>query len=90
MTEGLFVLCPQLGQDLLVAGLPAGDAVKVAAGGFADRHALGGKSPADVAEIAFVLRSSIFLGSQSSHINNFSYNLNTDLACQVASHSRLI
>ena len=68
MTEGFFVLCPQLGQDLLVAGLTAGDPVKVAAGGFADRHALGGKGPADVAEIAFVLRSSIFLGSQSSHI----------------------
>ena len=53
--SSLFVLCPQLGQDLLVAGLTAGDAIKVAAGGFADRHALGGKSPADVAEIAFVL-----------------------------------
>lgn len=64
--SSLFVLCPQLGQDLLIAGLATGDAVKVAAGGFADRHALGGKSPADVAEIAFVLRSrSIFLGSQS-------------------------
>ena len=83
--SSLFVLCPQLGQDLLVAGLAAGDAVKVAAGGFADRHALGGKSPADIAEIAFVLRSSIFLGNQVSHINNSSYNLNTDLACQVAS-----
>ena len=84
--KALFVLCPQLGQDLLVAGLPAGDPVKVTVGGFADRHALGGKGSADVAEIAFVLRScSIFLGSQSSHINNSSYNLNTDLACQVAS-----
>ncbi len=86
MTEGLFVLCPQLGQDLLIAGLAAGNAIKVAAGGFADRHALGGKSSANVAEIAFVLRSrSIFLGNQFSHINNLSYNLNTDLACQVAS-----
>lgn len=85
MTEGLFVLCPQLGQDLLVAGLAAGDAVKVTAGGFADRHALGSKGSADVAEIAFVLRSSIFLGNQLSHINNSSYNLNTDLACHVAS-----
>lgn len=86
MTEGLFVLCPQLGQDLLVAGLAAGNAVKVAAGRFADRHALGGKGSADVAETAFVLRSrSIFLGNQFSHINNSSYNLNTDLACQVAS-----
>lgn len=86
MTEGLFVLCPQLGQDLLVAGLAAGDAVKVAAGRFADRHALGSKGSADVAEIAFVLRSrNIFHGNQFSHINNSSYNLNTDLACQVAS-----
>ena len=84
--SSLFVLCPQLGQNLLVAGLAAGDAVKVASGGFADRRALGGKGSADVAEIAFVLRgSSIFLGSQSSHINNSSYNLNADLACQVAS-----
>ena len=67
--SSLFVLCPQFGQNLLVAGLAAGDPVKVAAGGFADRHALGGKGSADVAEIAFVLRrSSIFLGSQFSHI----------------------
>lgn len=66
--KALFVLCPQLGQDLLVAGLATGDPVKVAAGGFADRHALSGEGSADVAEIAFVLRSSIFLGSQSSHI----------------------
>ena len=29
--------------------------------------------------------SSIFLGNQFSHINNSSYNLNADLACQVAS-----
>ena len=86
VTEGLFVLCPQPGQDLLIAGLAAGDPVKVAAGGFADRHALGSKSSADVAEIAFVLRrSSIFLGNEFSHINNSSYNLNIDLACQVAS-----
>lgn len=55
MTEGFFVLCPQLGQDLLIADLPTGDPVKVAAGGFTDRHALGGKGSADVAEIAFVL-----------------------------------
>ena len=67
--SSLFVLCPQLGQDLLVAGLAAGNAVKVAAGGLADRHALGGKGSADVAEIAFVLRGSIFLGNQSSHVN---------------------
>lgn len=84
--SSLFVLCPQFGQDLLVAGLTAGDPVKVTAGGFADRHPLGGKGSADVAEIAFVLRrSSIFLGNQFSHINNSSHNLNTDLACQVAS-----
>ena len=83
--SSLFVLCPQLGQDLLIAGLAAGDPVKVTAGGFADRHALGGKGSADIAEIAFVLRSSIFLGNQFSHINHSSYNLNTDLACQVAS-----
>ena len=82
----LFVLCPQLGQNLLVAGLPAGNPVKVAAGRFADRHTLGSKSSADVAEITFVLRSrSIFLGSQSSHIRIPPNNLNTDLACQVAS-----
>lgn len=60
MTEGFFVLCPQLGQDLLVAGLAAGDPVKVAAGGLADCHTLGGKSPADVAKIAFVLRGGVF------------------------------
>lgn len=51
---------PQLGQNLLVAGLAAGDAVKVAAGRFADRHPLGGKGSADVAEIAFVLRGGVF------------------------------
>lgn len=69
--SSLFVLCPQLGQDLLVAGLAAGDPVKVTSGGFADLHALGGKSSADVAEIAFVLRSrNIFHvhGNQFSHI----------------------
>ena len=45
VTEGLFVLCPQLGQDLLVAGLAAGDPAKVAAGRFADRHASAAKVP---------------------------------------------
>ena len=80
-----FVFRSQFSQDLLVAGLPAGNPVKVAAGGLADRHALGGKGSADVAEIAFVLRSGIFLGSQFSHIDNSSYNLNADLACQIAS-----
>ena len=90
VTEGLFVLCPQLGQDLLVAGLPAGDPVKVTAGGFADRHTLSGKGSADVAEIAFALRSrNIFHGNKFSHINNSSYNLNADLACQVASWSQV-
>ena len=87
--SSLFVLCPQLGQNLLVAGLAAGDPVKVAASRFADRHALGGECSADVAEIAFVLRSSIFFGSQSSHIRVPPNNLNTDLACQVASWSQV-
>ena len=59
LTEGFFVLCPQLGQDLLIAGLAAGDPVKVAAGRFADRHALGGKSSADIAEIALMLKNTI-------------------------------
>ena len=36
--SSLFVLCPQLGQGLLLAGLPAGDPVKVATGGLADWH----------------------------------------------------
>ena len=40
----LIVFCPQFSQDLLVAGLAAGDTVQVAAGGFADGHALCGKS----------------------------------------------
>ena len=67
--SSLFVLCPQLGQNLLVAGLSAGDPVKVTAGGFADRHTLGGKGSADVAEIAFVLWGrNIFHGNQSFHI----------------------
>ena len=79
----LFVLCPQLVQDLLVTGLPAGDPVKVAAGGFTDRHALGGKGSADVAEIAFVLRSSIFLGSQFSHIRVPPNNLNADMCVRL-------
>lgn len=68
--KALFVLCPQLGQDLLVAGLAAGDPVKVAAGRFTDRHALGGKSSADVAEIAFVLRGSIILSLICSFCRN--------------------
>ena len=32
MSDPLFVFCPQLGQDLLIAALPAGDAVKIPAG----------------------------------------------------------
>ena len=71
MLSSLFVLCPQIDQYLLVAGLPAGDAVEAAVGRFADRHAFGSKGSADVAEIAFMLRSSsIFLGSSllSYHI----------------------
>ena len=83
--SALFALGPHLGLDLLGTGLPAGDPGKVAAGRVAACHALGGKGSADVAEIAFVLRSSIFLGNQFSHINHSSYNLNADLACQVAS-----
>ena len=55
MSDPLFMFHLQLGQNLLAAGLSAGDPVKVAAGRFADRHALGSKGPADVAEIAFVL-----------------------------------
>ena len=68
MLSSLFVLCPQLVQDLLVTGLSTGDPVKVSAGRFTDRHALGSERSADIAEIAFVLRSSIFLGSQLRHI----------------------
>lgn len=53
--KALFVLCPQLGQDLLVTGLSTGDPVKVTAGGFADRHALGSKGTGHIAQIALVL-----------------------------------
>ena len=53
--SSLFVLLSQLGQNLLIAGLPAGDSVKVSAGIFADRHTLGSKCPADVAEVALIL-----------------------------------
>ena len=64
----------------MVAGLPAGDPVKVTVGGFADRHALGGKGSADVAEIAFVLWGcSVFIGSQSSHIRVPPNNLNAEM-----------
>ena len=84
--SSLFVLLSQLGQNLLIAGLPAGDSVKVSAGIFADRHTLGSKCPADVAEVALILSRIEFifslhslLGNQSSHINNPSNNLNVRL-----------
>jgi hypothetical protein len=48
--SSLFALCPQIDQYLLVAGLPAGNAVKVAIDRFADRHAFGSKGSADAAE----------------------------------------
>jgi hypothetical protein len=48
--SSLFVLCPQIDQYLLVADLPAGDAVEAAVGLFADRHAFGSKGSADAAE----------------------------------------
>ena len=48
--SSLFVLCPQIDQYLLVADLPAGDAVEAAVGRFADRHAFGSKGSADAAE----------------------------------------
>ena len=58
--SSLFVLRSQLGQNLLIAGLPAGDSVKISAGIFADRHTLGSKCPADVAEVT--LRKNAFFG----------------------------
>ena len=57
----LFVLRSQLGQDLLIAGLPAGDLVKVSAGIFADRHTLSSKCPADVAEVTLMLCCGVFV-----------------------------
>lgn len=84
--SSLFVLLSQLSQDLLIAGLPAGDSVKISAGIFADRHTLGSKCPADVAEVTLMLSRIKFvfslhslLGNQSSHINNPSNNLNVRL-----------
>ena len=84
--SSLFVLLSQLGQDLLIAGLPAGDSVKVSAGIFADRHTLSSKCPADVAEVTLTLSRIEFifslhslLGNQPSHINNPSNNLNVRL-----------
>lgn len=51
----LIVFCQQFPQDLLVAGLAAGDTVQVAAGGLADGHALRGKGTGHIAQIALVL-----------------------------------
>lgn len=51
----LFIFHQQLLQDLLVADLAAGDPVQVPAGGFADRHAFGGKGAGYITQIAFVL-----------------------------------
>jgi hypothetical protein len=66
--SSLFVLRSQLGQNLLIAGLPAGDSVKVSAGIFADCHTLSSKCPADVAEVTlmlsrieFIFLSTVFL-----------------------------
>ena len=71
---------------MLIAGLPAGDSAKISAGIFADRHTLGSKCPADVAEVTLTLSRIEFifslhslLGNQSSHINNPSNNLNVRL-----------
>ena len=84
--SSLFVLLSQLGQNLLIAGLPAGDSVKISAGIFADRYTPGSKCPADVAEVTLMLSRIEFifslhslLGNQSSHINNPSNNLNVKL-----------
>ena len=59
--SSLFVLRSQLGQNLLIAGLPAGDSVKISAGIFADRHTLGSKCPADVAEVTLMLCCGVFV-----------------------------
>ena len=84
--SSLFVLLSQLDQDLLIAGLPAGDSAKISAGIFADRHTLGSKCPADVAEVTLMLSRIEFifslhslLGNRPSHINNPSNNLNVRL-----------
>ena len=59
--SSLFVLRSQLSQYLLIAGLPAGDSVKVSAGIFADRHTLSSKCPADVAEVTLMLCCGVFV-----------------------------
>lgn len=86
--SSLFVLRSQLGQDLLIAGLPAGDSVKVSAGIFADRYPLGSKCPADVAEVTLMLSRIEFifslhslLGNRSSHINNPSKQFERQIVC---------
>ena len=67
--SSLFVLLSQLDQDLLIAGLPAGDSAKISAGIFADRHTLGSKCPADVAEVTLMLCCGVFVFSSSSAIS---------------------
>ena len=86
--SSLFVLRSQLGQNLLIAGLPAGDSVKISAGIFADRHTLGSKCPADVAEVTLMLSRIEFifslhslLGNRSSHINNPSKQFERQIVC---------
>jgi hypothetical protein len=59
--SSLFVLLSQLDQDLLIAGLPAGDSAKISAGIFADRYPLGSKCPADVAEVTLMLCCGVFV-----------------------------
>lgn len=51
----LRVLCTQFIHDLLIAGLTAANAVKVAARVLADGHALNGKGAIHIAEVALVL-----------------------------------
>ena len=49
------VLCAQFIHDLLIAGLTAANAVKIAARVLADGHSLNGKGAVHIAEIALVL-----------------------------------
>ena len=51
----LRVLCAQFIHDLLIAGLTAANAVKIAARVLADGHSLNGKGAVHIAEIALVL-----------------------------------
>ena len=59
----LHVLCTQFIHDLLIAGLTAANAVKVAARIFADGHALDGEGAVHIAEVAFVLGRGGVLGA---------------------------